>query len=489
MPLPFSLCVRILSLACEGLAYAHELANPATGQPLGLIHRDISPDNILLSRNGGVKVADFGIAKVAGQGHRTQTGVVKGKVAYMSPEHLQGQPLDPRADVFALGVVLYKLVTGQHPFEGDSDVRLIQAILQEPMVEVSEYRQDVPEELGRILERALAKDRDQRYRSCRELQVDLERFLLRWGEPVGPVQIAEWVKKLTPLDSAHGSAVAPPPSPQASMAAPLAAPTRTEPRTPLRQASPSPLNDSPAPEAARVSADPRWRLPRAVGLLLLVMLTGVGSYVGLRLQRTPTQQDAGWVEPVSPLPQPTALLEVAQKPPDVPEAPVVSVQESLVEAAPPAVAPLQQEETVALASVQVISKPSGMVSINGKRVGRSPVTVEVKPGKLHVAVAGDLEGERFDTSQTVVVKSGINPPVSLVPRRLKVTIRGRPSDLKVQALDTHFLGGSPGPLEVYEGRHTLMLSDSVGKRYTAECQAKVGDELCLFEVNVEDGSQ
>ncbi len=483
-PFPFPLCAKILSFACEGLAYAHELADPATGKPLGLIHRDISPDNILLSRNGGVKVVDFGIAKVADQGHRTQTGIVKGKVAYMSPEHLKGQPLDPRADVFALGVVLYKLVTGQHPFEGESDVTLIQSILKDPMVEVSERRQDVPEELERIVEKALAKERDQRYRSCRELQADLDRFLLKCGEPVGPAQIAEWVKKFTPPDLASGSA-------QAPMVAPPADAGSTEVWTPMKQASPSPLDDSPAPEATRASAGTRWRLGRVAGLLLLVMLTGAGGYLGLRrIQRTPERkEDAGKVEPVLPQPLPTAVPEVARKGPDLPEVPVSPVQEPPVAEKPPATAPSPQEATPALASFQVVSKPSGMVSINGKRMGRSPVTVEINPGKVNVAVAGDIDGERFDTSQTVVVKPGINPPISLIPRRLEVTIRGRPRDLKVQSLDTHFLGGSPGPLEVYEGRHILMLSDSAGKRYTAECQAKPGDELCVFEVNVEDGSQ
>ena len=123
-----------------------------------------------------------------------------------------------------------------------------------------------------------------------------------------------------------------------------------------------------------------------------------------------------------------------------------------------------------------------MVSVNGKRVGRSPVTVEVKPGKVNVSVAGDVDGERFDTSQTVVVKAGANPPVSLTPKKLKVTIRGRPRDLKVQSLDNQFLGGSPGPVEVYEGWHTVKLSDPAGRRYTTECQAKSGDELCMFEV-------
>ena len=484
-PIPFTLCAKILSFACEGLAYAHELTDSSTGTPLGLIHRDISPDNILLSRNGGVKVVDFGIAKVASQGNRTQTGVVKGKVAYMSPEQLLGKPLDLRADVFALGVVLYKLVTGEHPFEGESDVTLIQSILQEPMVEVRKHRQDVPKELERIVKKALAKERAQRYQNCRELQADLERFLLKCGETVGPAQIAGWVRKLTP----PAPAMVPPPPPQASMVSPPAASTRTGSLALVTQASPSPQDDS--PEAAGVSAGPRRRLGGRASLLLLVLLTGVGGYLGLRrIQQPPARnEDAGAGEPKAPPPSSAAAPRDAPKAPAVPAALVAPVQELPTEEAPPAPLPSPPQETPALASFQVVSKPSGIVSINGKRVGRSPVTVEVNPGKVHVAVTGVIHGERFETSRTLVVNPGVNPPASLVPRRLKVIIRGRPRDLKVQSLDTHVLGGSPGPLEVYEGRHTLVLSDSAGKHYTAECQAKPGDELCLFEVNREAPSQ
>jgi serine/threonine-protein kinase len=135
--LPIPLCVKMVSLACEGLAYAHEFADPQSGAPLGLIHCDISPENVLLSRNGSVKVVDFGIAKAAGFGPQNKAGTFKGKVSYMPPERIQGNPFDLRADIFSLGVVLYELVTGVKPFNARTDVSILHAILQEPIVPIS----------------------------------------------------------------------------------------------------------------------------------------------------------------------------------------------------------------------------------------------------------------------------------------------------------------------------------------------------------------
>ncbi|RKH32299.1 serine/threonine protein kinase [Corallococcus praedator] len=197
VPLPVALCAKMVASAAEGLAFAHELTDPETGAPLGLVHRDISPENVLLSRQGAVKVVDFGIAKVAGQSHRTQTGVVKGKVAYMPPEQLQARNMDARVDVYALGMVLYELLTGRRPFEAATEVGMMQAILFEPFVPAVERRPDLPPAMQRILERALAKDREERYPDCRELQADLERFVLSLGEPVGAFQIARLVAQVT----------------------------------------------------------------------------------------------------------------------------------------------------------------------------------------------------------------------------------------------------------------------------------------------------
>jgi eukaryotic-like serine/threonine-protein kinase len=196
-PLPPVMCARIISLACEGLAFAHDFADPQTGEPLGLIHRDISPDNILMSRQGAVKVVDFGIAKAASQSHRTQSGVIKGKLAYMPPEQVRAKPLDRRTDVYALGVVLYELLTARRPFESSSDAGLMQAILFEEPVPAGQHRAGLPGPLLNILGRALAKDRAQRYPDCLAFQSDLEDFILSAGKPVTTQQLAQFVSQFT----------------------------------------------------------------------------------------------------------------------------------------------------------------------------------------------------------------------------------------------------------------------------------------------------
>ncbi|QSQ19507.1 protein kinase [Pyxidicoccus parkwayensis] len=195
-PLPPALCAKLVALAAEGLAYAHDSRDPATGESLGLIHRDVSPANILVSLQGAVKVVDFGIAKAAGQGHRTQAGVLKGKLAYMPPEQLQLKPLDRRVDIYALGMVLYELLTGRRPFQASSQAAVVQAVLSEPFTPASQWRPDLPPALLKVLDRALAKDRDKRYPDCRAMQAELERFVLSTGEPVGAYQIGQLARQV-----------------------------------------------------------------------------------------------------------------------------------------------------------------------------------------------------------------------------------------------------------------------------------------------------
>jgi len=199
--LPLAEVLKIVAQAAAGLQYAHDLAD-RDGKPLGLVHRDISPDNILVHRNGTAKVVDFGIAKAAGStAGATRTGTLKGKVAYMPPEQLRGEPLDRRTDVFALGVVLYELIGGKRPWSADNEVALIGQMMTTDAVPLGELRPDAPEELVAIVHKALAKDRAARYQSCNELLVDLEALIVQMGQSITQSRLADFVRAYTPPKS------------------------------------------------------------------------------------------------------------------------------------------------------------------------------------------------------------------------------------------------------------------------------------------------
>ncbi|MBS2017503.1 MAG: protein kinase [Deltaproteobacteria bacterium] len=171
---PVAIAARIAEQAARGLAAAHSLRDDA-GEHAGVVHRDVSPQNILLRADGLVKIVDFGVAKALERtDHTTQSGFIKGKVAYLAPEQAQGLDVDPRADVFSLGVVVYELLTGVHPFRAASDVAtLLRVSSDEPARPVRALRADVPDRLARTIERALAKTPSERHPSMLDLAREL----------------------------------------------------------------------------------------------------------------------------------------------------------------------------------------------------------------------------------------------------------------------------------------------------------------------------
>ncbi|MCB9643547.1 MAG: serine/threonine protein kinase [Myxococcales bacterium] len=195
LPLPFEHCCQIMIGACAGLDYAHSCTD-SNGQPLYLVHRDISPQNLMITFDGAVKVVDFGIAKAATQLQHTRAGVVKGKYAYMSPEQATGDSLDLRSDVFALGVVLWEMTTGHRLFRADNEIATLHKIISGDYPPPSAYRDSYPPALEMIVMRALAPNRDERYQNCGQLQMDLEDFLLRHGMAAGSKRLAHYVRWL-----------------------------------------------------------------------------------------------------------------------------------------------------------------------------------------------------------------------------------------------------------------------------------------------------
>ncbi len=173
--LPLELAVALVMGAACGLHYAHDRVG-FDGVPLQIVHRDVSPTNVMVTYDGCVKVADFGIAKVTSRTDVTQAGIRKGKVPYMSPEQCRAQPLDRRSDVYALGIVLYECATMGRLFDGENEFGVMNRIVNGDVPPPSTKRQNFPKDLERIIMKALASDRERRYASGGELAADLERF-------------------------------------------------------------------------------------------------------------------------------------------------------------------------------------------------------------------------------------------------------------------------------------------------------------------------
>src|SRR5262245_1159136 len=182
LPIPMA-CYAIMKL-CEGLDYAHNKRD-AGGQFLNLVHRDVSPQNILVSYEGEVKIIDFGIAKAAGKAGRTQAGILKGKFGYMSPEQVQGFEIDRRSDVFGVGICLYELLTGERLFVGESDFATLEKVRNVDIMPPSTYNRRVPEELEQIVLKALARDRNARHQTAMQLHDELQGFMYGSGNFFG----------------------------------------------------------------------------------------------------------------------------------------------------------------------------------------------------------------------------------------------------------------------------------------------------------------
>jgi serine/threonine-protein kinase len=194
--MPPELAAYMMTQALDGLQYAHDFKGP-DGVELNLVHRDVSPQNLLISYDGAVKIVDFGIVKGNSISSETQAGMLKGKVAYMSPEQAAGEPIDARSDLFSIGVVLYELIAGEKPFTGANEVMCLKSILDDAVPPITKHAPECPEDIENIVYRALEKSRDQRYQSAREFQVELQAVLTACPTPLGRHVVADYIKSFT----------------------------------------------------------------------------------------------------------------------------------------------------------------------------------------------------------------------------------------------------------------------------------------------------
>ena len=192
LPLPIDVCVHIALEVCSGLEYAHGMRGP-DGKPLGIVHRDISPQNVLVSFAGEVKILDFGIAKAALRNSETDAGVIKGSYYYMSPEQGTGAKTDARSDIFSAGAVLYELLVGDTLYARDNIAVLLERVRSAEFTAPMKRRKGIPKELNDIVVRALARKPEDRYQSAREMGDALKAFLYKFSPAFTPVKLADCV--------------------------------------------------------------------------------------------------------------------------------------------------------------------------------------------------------------------------------------------------------------------------------------------------------
>jgi hypothetical protein len=326
-PLPLPQAIGIVAAAAAGLHYAHDRLGPG-GEPLNIVHRDVSPSNVLVSFDGAVKVSDFGIAKWAFQRTRTQEGTLKGKFAYMSPEQCRGRPVDRRSDVFALGAILYEMTTGGAPFSGSNDLELLNQIATgtAPPPVWPESAGKYPPALSAIVMRALAPDPDQRFVSMQAFQMSLESFARDAGQAVSTVEIGTFVQELFADElAAWKAAQREGKSLGEHLAARPAVPTQIDPED--RTAT-----DGFASTKLRASARGRWRQRAATAAFVALSAFAGGMVVKV------------WRGDLArPVPAPPSAATEATAPPPPPGAraardpvPTPRTEEKQAAAAPPA---------------------------------------------------------------------------------------------------------------------------------------------------------
>ena len=269
--------MHVVADIAAGLRHAHN-ARSEDGQPLNVVHRDVSPHNIVLAFGGEAKILDFGIAKAAARSTKTRAGTVKGKCSYMSPEQARGKPLDGRSDMFALCAIGWEILAGRKLFEGDSDFAILNAVLTQDIPPPSSVNPDVPPELDAILLKGLERDRDARHPDMAALEKELRNFEFRHAKGLDEIAVAPYLADLfadelpvhpdqAPAVTPHAAAVADSgtlmmPEERAAETTPQARPATAPTPVPTPVSTPTP--EAPTPVAPAASAPTNGAMPKTV---------------------------------------------------------------------------------------------------------------------------------------------------------------------------------------------------------------------------------
>lgn len=419
--IPAPLAVKICAQVADALHYAHNLKDEV-GEPLGIVHRDVSPQNVMVSFEGSVKLLDFGIAKASFQHTKTQDGQVKGKFAYMSPQQCLGEPMDGRADVFALGVVLYESLTGRPLYHRKTQYETMRAVIEEPVPSVRKYRPDLPESLDAIVQKALQKRQEDRFESAAAMQYALDHWLATQHEVVSAPRLAEYLQGVFGEEIQRGPAVDSTPFGQSFQL--LDRPSGISIPSPPPSSLPPPSTE--APRILDLGAEPllvdeapprRSRTGLYVGLaLLLLLLVGGGAGAWWVMRGTAAVAAAASAN------LPIVAGNTTQPPTNVPGTPPATT--GTTPNVPSAGTEAPSEPVAVGAMVTFRSEPPGATVHIGDRdvPGTTPTAIGDLPvGEYDVTMS--LDGFA-DWTERVTVREG--RPLEVEARLRRVVVATRP---------------------------------------------------------------
>ncbi|MCA9659586.1 MAG: serine/threonine protein kinase [Myxococcales bacterium] len=302
--LPLEHLINIIIHAAAGLQYAHEQKTP-DGRPLNIVHRDISPSNIIVSYDGAIKIVDFGIAKATTETQVNAMGALKGKIPYMSPEQCRGQRVDHRSDIFSLGIILWELSLGKRLFTNKKGMDLVQHIAHNPAPKPSTFKPDFPKDLEQIVMRALAHDPAQRYQTARDFEIDLEEFARERRLSISQARLGNFMRdlfadKIAEEESAIQEYLAnneatPPPIEKNTGAVPSVQYTQALQALDQEEALRRVLyDDEPAPAPAWRKLLPFAAIGAALILILAALLSGEPPTATARAHKPSSGEDASW---------------------------------------------------------------------------------------------------------------------------------------------------------------------------------------------------
>jgi serine/threonine-protein kinase len=456
--IPLGVAVRLVADAARGLHHAHTATDDA-GEPLNVVHRDVTPHNLFVCRDGVTKVLDFGIAKAASQLHHTRTGTIKGKFAYLAPEQIRGGAIDRRVDVFALGIVLYELITLRPLFRGANDAETLDRILRHEVQPPERLRRGVPPGLGAVALRALQRDPERRLPSAEALADSIEAVALAEGIEATPAAVAELVARLFPelagedveaAELLRQSQVSVPSS--TSETPPAGVGALPEREAALRAVASAPVG---ATTGSTLGMAPGSRLARSLlALLLVAAVIGLALFIAARLREMRASTSvppppADVVRPAEPLP--TTPPPTPQPPAQLPEAapapePARDVQHATPRASAPAEATLRLQGDGPL-SATIDGKPA--------RPG-SDGTYRIAPGKHHVVVSGPA----LAAPRTLTLEAAPGDALLQRIRSGRGTLRVVATPWAEVTVDGRSAGVTPLPTsELLEGTHTIVLKN------------------------------